>query len=440
MTSRHRRGGRLLLGLAAATLLAPFAPAVAQAAPDRVAVPADLTSTIALSNCSASLVRWPGSQGPDRALMLTNGHCYEGGMPGAGVVLTDRASTRSGTLLRSDGSSAGTVRAERLVYATMTGTDVALYRLNESFDAIRTRTGLSPLTVSASRPAAGTAMFIPSGYWKRVWQCGIDGFVYQLRESSWTFRDSLRYTRPCDTIGGTSGSPVVNTSTGQVIGVNNTINESGGRCTLNNPCEVDQNGNVTVDPGRAYGQQTYWFTTCLSSARTIDLTVPGCMLPGATTEPPPTGDNLLKNPGFESGAVDWTGTSGPITNNSGRPARTGTWKAWLGGNGSTSTETVQQSVAVPAAAAAPKLSYWIRTDTSESGSTVYDRMRVQIVDGATTTTLATYTNVGTFSTYAQKTHDLTAFKGKSVTVKFLMTEDSSLQTSFVVDDTSVTAS
>jgi hypothetical protein len=97
-------------------------------------------------------------------------------------------------------------------------------------------------------------------------------------------------------------------------------------------------------------------------------------------------------------------------------------------------------VAVPAAAAAPKLSYWIRTDTSESGSTVYDRMRVQIVDGATTTTLATYTNVGTFSTYAQKTHDLTAFKGKSVTVKFLMTEDSSLQTSFVVDDTSVTAS
>ena len=67
------------------------------------------------------------------------------------------------------------------------------------------------------------------------------------------------------------------------------------------------------------------------------------------TTPQPTG-NLLQNPGFESGAVSWTGTSGPITNNSGRPARTGTWKAWLGGNGSTSTETVQQSVAIPATA------------------------------------------------------------------------------------------
>ena len=46
------------------------------------------------------------------------------------------------------------------------------------------------------------------------------------------------------------------------------------------------------------------------------------------------------NPGFESGAVGWAGTSGPITNNTGRPARTGSWKAWLGGNGCTSTENI----------------------------------------------------------------------------------------------------
>ena len=40
----------------------------------------------------------------------------------------------------------------------------------------------------------------------------------------------------------------------------------------------------------------------------------------------PTGQ-LLANPGFESGAVSWTGTAGPITNNTGRPARTGTLEA-----------------------------------------------------------------------------------------------------------------
>ena len=158
------------------------------------------------------------------------------------------------------------------------------------------------------------------------------------------------------------------------------------------------------------------------------------------TTPPPTGGNLLGNPGFESGATVWTGTSGPITNNTGRPARTGSWKLWLGGNGSSGTETVNQSVAIPASATTATLSFWLRTDTSESGSTVYDTMRAQVVDGSTVTTLATYSNVGTNATYTQKSFNLTAWKGKTVTIRFTMTEDSSLQTSFVVDDTSLATS
>ena len=86
------------------------------------------------------------------------------------------------------------------------------------------------------------------------------------------------------------------------------------------------------------------------------------------------------------------------------------------------------------------LSFWLRTDTAETGSTVYDTMRAQVVDGATVTTLATYSNVGTNSTYTQKSFNLTAYKGRTVTIRFTMTEDSSLQTSFVVDDTSVATS
>ena len=89
---------------------------------------------------------------------------------------------------------------------------------------------------------------------------------------------------------------------------------------------------------------------------------------------------------------------------------------------------------------AATLSFWLRTDTAESGSTAYDTMRVQVVDGATTTTLATYSNVGPNATYTQKSFSLTAYKGRTVTVKYVMSEDSSLQTSFVVDDTSVTTS
>jgi Zn-dependent metalloprotease len=161
---------------------------------------------------------------------------------------------------------------------------------------------------------------------------------------------------------------------------------------------------------------------------------------GTPPPPPPTGSNLLLNPGFESGAVNWTGTAGPITNNTGRPARTGSWKMWLQGNGSTSTENEAQSVAIPASATSASLSFWVRIDTAETTtSTVYDTLKVQIVDGATTSTLATYSNLDKGTSYVQKTFNVIAYKGKTITVKFLGNEDSSLQTSFVVDDTSLTA-
>ena len=174
-------------------------------------------------------------------------------------------------------------------------------------------------------------------------------------------------------------------------------------------------------------------------AQTADPTC-GTTTTPPTTTPPPTGGNVLANPGFESGAASWAGTTGVITTNTGRPARTGSYKAWFGGNGTTSTESLTQTVTIPSSATAANLSYWIRTDTSESGSTAYDTFRVQVVVGGVTTTLRTFTNVGTSSTYTQLSHSLLAYKGTSVTVKFLMTEDSSLQTSFVVDDTAVTVS
>ncbi|GIF43054.1 S1 family peptidase [Actinoplanes xinjiangensis] len=277
---RFRRAlalGATTLAAIAGVLTGPVAPAQA-AAPAPTAVAVTLANTIALNNCSASLVRFPTSVGTDSAMMLTNGHCYEGGFIAAGRVIQNVSSTRTGTLLNSSGGSVARVRANRVIYATMTGNDVALYRLNTTFAALSSSYGAVPLTISAAHPAAGTSIGIPSGYWKRVWNCSIDGFVTTLREDTWTWKDSVRYNAGCDTIGGTSGSPIVSTATGELIGINNTGNESGGRCTLNNPCEVSASGVVTVLQGRSYGQQTYWFTTCLSATRTIDLTVSGCLL------------------------------------------------------------------------------------------------------------------------------------------------------------------
>ena len=156
--------------------------------------------------------------------------------------------------------------------------------------------------------------------------------------------------------------------------------------------------------------------------------------------PPPTGSNLLANPGFESGAVSWGGTSGVITSSTSKPAHAGSWKAWLGGNGRSSSENITQSVTIPASATTATLSFWLAVDTAETaGAPVYDTLKAQVISGATTTTLATYSNQSVGG-YTQKSLSLAAFKGKTITVKFLANEDYSLQTSFVVDDTAVAVS
>ncbi len=160
-------------------------------------------------------------------------------------------------------------------------------------------------------------------------------------------------------------------------------------------------------------------------------------LTGGTT-PPPTGGNLLANPGFESGATGWSATSGVITTSSGAPARTGSWKAWLNGYGRSTTDTLSQSVVIPSGGAAT-LSFWLYVSSAETtGSTAYDTLRVQVVSGSTTTTLGTYSNLNKGSSYVQRSFDLSAYAGQTVTLRFTGTEDSSLATSFVIDDTAIT--
>lgn len=263
--------------------IATTATASAQTVPDTAAVTTaaadSLVGTIALDDCSASLVRYAQSVGTDHALMLTNGHCYEGGMPGAGEVITDQPSSRTGKLLNADGDPVGTVTADKLLYSTMTGTDISLYELDATYDEITGDTGIAPLTLSDAKPADKTSITVASGYWQRTWHCGVNGFVGTLKEADWTMHDSVRYSMPgCDIIGGSSGSPVLDDASGEVVAVNNTINENGEQCTLNNPCEVNDDGTTTATEGQGYAQETYWITTCLTQDRHLDLSVDGCLL------------------------------------------------------------------------------------------------------------------------------------------------------------------
>ena len=154
------------------------------------------------------------------------------------------------------------------------------------------------------------------------------------------------------------------------------------------------------------------------------------------------GTNVVTNGGFESGSTGWTASSGVICTNSGcsgETAHSGSGFAWLDGYGSTHTDTLSQSVSIPSGKSSASLTFYLHVDTQETGSTAYDKLTVTATSGGTTKTLGTFSNVNAASGYALKTFNMSAYIGKTVTVKFTGKEDSSLATSFVLDDIALNA-
>ena len=149
-----------------------------------------------------------------------------------------------------------------------------------------------------------------------------------------------------------------------------------------------------------------------------------------------TSQQLLANTGFESTA-SWTATSGVIcaTGCSGESAHGGSGFAWLDGYGTTHTDTVSQTVTIPSGKSSGTLSFYLHIDTAETTTTTaYDKLTVTVGG----TTVATFSNLNKNTGYAVHTYNFAVTPGSSVTVKFTGTEDSSLQTSFVVDDVTFT--
>jgi Zn-dependent metalloprotease len=168
----------------------------------------------------------------------------------------------------------------------------------------------------------------------------------------------------------------------------------------------------------------------------------GTTPPPTTTAPPPTtppggcSGNKLGNPGFESGSAPWTATAGVIGAFAGQSPHSGTRFAWMDGYGTTHTDTLSQTVTIPAGCTAT-LTFWLHIDTAETTTTTqFDRLTVQMG----TTTVATFSNLNKAAGYQLRTFNVSAFAGQTVTLKFTGTEDSSLQTSFVIDDTGVNVS
>ena len=237
----------------------------------------NLAGTVKLQNCSASLVRPLTARDEDKALLLTNGHCLPEGRPKPGEVLTGKEVQIDGTVLSPAGRELGPVTG-KVLYATMTGTDITLAQLDSTYEDIRRNYKTEAFPLASSGPVAGQEIKVASSYLESVWSCQVEAVIPTLKEGDYTSNEAIRYAKECNTQPGSSGSPVVDAKTGELVAVNSTSNRDGKECELNNPCEVDSKGTV-VHKGRGYATQTAAIAACIGSGNVVDLKRQGCTLP-----------------------------------------------------------------------------------------------------------------------------------------------------------------
>ncbi|KEO84190.1 S53 family peptidase [Tumebacillus flagellatus] len=155
------------------------------------------------------------------------------------------------------------------------------------------------------------------------------------------------------------------------------------------------------------------------------------------TTPPPPSSELITNGGFESGSTGWTeSSSGAYELVDTSKPHAGTHSAYLCGYNNC-TDSIYQTVTIPATAASATLSMYTYVSTTET-SHAYDYLKIQLRNTSNTvlSTLQTLSDA-TASGWVKQTFDVSSYKGQTIRVYLLGTNDSSNATSFYVDDVSL---
>jgi hypothetical protein len=216
-----------------------------------------------------------------------------------------------------------------------------------------------------------------------------------------------------------SGQTLTYSATGLPAGLS--INSATGLITGTPTTAASYSVTVTVkDTTGASGSATFSWVIAKSAG--------GC-----------TAAQLLGNPGFETGAISpWTSTADVLADTSeGVPAHSGSWLAWLDGYGAAHTDTLAQTVTIPASCKAASLGFWLDISTNDPTTQAYDTFTAQVLNssGTVVATLGTYSNLNATGGYAQHDFSLTHYIGQKITIKYTGTETlGGHNTSFFEDD------
>lgn len=238
-------------------------------------------------SCTATLLDTQDSSTaePTPAYVLTAGHCIE---KGNGNIVIDKPV--SGVMqfdYFADTPLFKTYPLKKVAWRSMQGVDLAIVELDVSLQKL-IKEGIQPLELARQKPAEGTDVLIvgaPQGFDKvtlRVAACTLQP-AQELVEGPWVWRNNLM-TRCQDIAGGSSGSPILDRHSNEIIGVVGTGNLAVGfaPCDEHAPCTLVGDVYKAI-PKNVYGNPTVLLNRCFIQGRIVNDATSSCPLYPAFT-------------------------------------------------------------------------------------------------------------------------------------------------------------
>jgi len=151
---------------------------------------------------------------------------------------------------------------------------------------------------------------------------------------------------------------------------------------------------------------------------------------------------LLTNGGFETGSISpWTSSAGVLADTGeGVPAQAGSWLAWLDGYGEAHTDTLAQTVTIPAGCTVASLTYWVEVNSTTSSTSNKLVLEILNSSGTVLSSSTVVTAANNDSAYKEYSANLAAYAGDKVTIEFVGTEVNGGNTSFFEDSNALNVS
>jgi PKD repeat protein len=365
--------------------------------------------------------------------------------------LTLKSTTTIGQVQLSSPSNGATISTSTVVLSWDSVSGATGYEV--VYDTSSSFTNPIGWSVSGTSQTTGTLTNGTTYYWRVR---AFAGSQYYSWSSIWSFTKSSAIVSPI----GLSVSSYWNTTSpgfpsmvlswnaaSGATGYEMWVRPSGGSYTFLGTRDapyVTFNSNSLPGGARYVSGTTYYFKVrTVTSSSTSDFT---SEVPCVAAAPPPSSQvERITNGSFSSGTSGWTlvGDFWAGTNFSNYRTPPGYAAGGVNNEGlpiNNAAGWMYQTVTIPSGATSAILSFWYNITSYNPGPNKVDFLTVYVSDsGGNWLDWIIYSNLDCtyLGDYKKKTFDLTAHKGKTVTIKFLATSDYSNTTTFRIDDVSL---